>query len=228
MSGRPSEEDRRLLSGPEIEAAGLADWRVLFGRLHARYRTPDFATALAIVTEVGAVADELDHHPDLDLSWGQVRVRVSSHDVGGVTARDVRLARATTDIAARHGATATPEALSVLEIALDTADRGEVLPFWAAVLGLEPSATDPVELTDPLGVLPTLWFQEAERDAEVPAQRFHLDLRVPPEVVAPRMRAALAAGGVLVSDADAPRFWVLADPQGNRVCLTTWQGRDAP
>ena len=38
--------------------------------------------------------------------------------------------------------------------------------------------------------------------------------------------AAVAAGGTLVSDAAAPAFWVLADPQGNKACLTTWQGRD--
>ncbi|NPC95641.1 4a-hydroxytetrahydrobiopterin dehydratase [Nocardioides sp. zg-DK7169] len=214
-----------MLDGPQVEAEGLTDWRVLFGRLHAFFQTPDFATGLAIVAETGALADEMDHHPDLDLAWGRVRVRLSSHDVGGVTARDVRLARAISEVAARHGATATPEVLSVLEIALDTADRAQVMPFWAAVLGLEPSAGDPVELTDPHGVLPTLWFQDSEPDPEVPAQRFHLDLRVPPEVVADRMQAALAAGGVLVSDAEAPRFWVLADPQGNRVCLTTWQGR---
>lgn len=223
-----SAADRTILGGPEIEAEGLADWRVLLGRLHARYRMRDFATGLAIVTEIGAAAEEMNHHPDLDLSWGRLRVRLSSHDVGGVTQRDVRLARTVSEIAARHQATATPEVLSVLEIALDTADREQVLPFWAAVLGLEPSEADPVELTDPEGVLPTLWFQAAAPESEVPAQRFHLDLRVPPEVVEGRVQAALAAGGALVSDADAPRFWVLADAQGNRVCLTTWQGRDAP
>jgi 4a-hydroxytetrahydrobiopterin dehydratase len=56
--------------------------------------------------------------------------------------------------------------------------------------------------------------------------RFHLDVRVPPDVVDDRIAAALAAGGTLVSDEHAPRFWVLADPQGNRACLTTGRGRD--
>ncbi|MFI1760772.1 VOC family protein [Streptomyces sp. NPDC020800] len=40
-----------------------------------------------------------------------------------------------------------------------------------------------------------------------------------------RIDAALAVGGTLVSDAEAPSFWVLADPEGNRVCLCTWQDR---
>jgi 4a-hydroxytetrahydrobiopterin dehydratase len=49
---------------------------------------------------------------------------------------------------------------------------------------------------------------------------------VPPEVAAERMRAALAAGGRVAYDAEAPAFWVLADPEGNEACLCTWQGRD--
>ena len=46
--------------------------------------------------------------------------------------------------------------------------------------------------------------------------------------VADRIAAATEAGGELVDDTFAPAFWVLADPQGNRACLTTWQGRESP
>ena len=56
--------------------------------------------------------------------------------------------------------------------------------------------------------------------------RFHLDIRMPPEVAEKRIAAALAAGGVLVSDEQSPRFTVLADAQGNKVCVTTGLGRD--
>ena len=42
----------------------------------------------------------------------------------------------------------------------------------------------------------------------------------------PFAQRALAAGGTLVSDEAAPRFWVLCDPEGNEVCICTWQGRD--
>ena len=48
---------------------------------------------------------------------------------------------------------------------------------------------------------------------------------VDPAEAEARIAAALAAGGTLVSDAEAPSFWVLADPDGNRVCLCTWQQR---
>jgi hypothetical protein len=56
--------------------------------------------------------------------------------------------------------------------------------------------------------------------------RIHFDVSVPHDEAQRRIRAALAAGGVLVSDAHAPAFWVLADPEGNEACVTTWQGRD--
>jgi 4a-hydroxytetrahydrobiopterin dehydratase len=72
---------------------------------------------------------------------------------------------------------------------------------------------------------PALWFQRTDAHDE-PRQRFHLDVRVPPEVAGPRIEAALAAGGTLVSDAHAPAFTVLADPPGNKVCVTTGLGRD--
>ena len=74
------------------------------------------------------------------------------------------------------------------------------------------------------GDVPALWFQDTE-DHEEPRQRFHLDVWVPPEQVQPRIDAALAAGGTLASDAEAPSFWVLADPDGNKACLCTWQDR---
>jgi 4a-hydroxytetrahydrobiopterin dehydratase len=49
---------------------------------------------------------------------------------------------------------------------------------------------------------------------------------VPHDEARRRIDAALAAGGTLVSDAEAPAFWVLADAEGNEACITTWEGRD--
>ena len=115
--------------------------------------------------------------------------------------------------------------VSRLEFALDTPARESILPFWAAVLAMEyPSGPDfGDELRDPADGLPTMWFQTS--GSEEPRQRWHLDLWVDPAQVQPRIDAALAAGGTLVSDAEAPSFWVLADPEGNRACLCTWQDR---
>jgi 4a-hydroxytetrahydrobiopterin dehydratase len=49
---------------------------------------------------------------------------------------------------------------------------------------------------------------------------------VPHDEAPLRIEATLAAGGAVQSDAEAPAFWVLADPEGNEACITTWQGRD--
>jgi 4a-hydroxytetrahydrobiopterin dehydratase len=222
----PTEDDRQRLDGHAVEAELLDDWRVMFSALHARFRTGDFATGLSLVTAIGAAAEAADHHPDVDLTYPLVTVRLRSHDVGGITRRDVRLAREISAAAGRVGATADPAGLSVTELALDTHDRAEIMPFWAAVLGYE-STDDDRELVDPDGSRPTLWFQESDRRApEGVEQRFHLDVRVPPEVAERRIADAVAAGGRLVSDGRAPSYWVLADAQGNQACITTWLGRE--
>ena len=207
----------------QVEGEGLDDWRMLFAALHVRYRTGDFATGLRMVARIGAAAEEADHHPDLDLRYGRLGVRLSSHDAHGVTSRDLALARTISAIAAEEGATADPTLVQVVEIALDTWDPAEVKPFWRAVLAFDDSADD-LELVDAVGSASTLWFQRTDEHAE-PRQRFHLDVRVPPEQAEARVAAALAAGGTLVSDERAPTFWVLADAQGNKACVTTWRGR---
>jgi 4a-hydroxytetrahydrobiopterin dehydratase len=94
------------LTPEEVEAAGLDDWRPTEGRLRARFRTGDFATGLRLVDLVGAAAEEANHHPDVDLRYGYVDVHLHSHDVGGITARDVALARRTSEIAAALGVAA--------------------------------------------------------------------------------------------------------------------------
>lgn len=216
-----TDDPRRRLSGAEVEAAGLDDWRLVLV-LRARFRTADFVSALALATEIAGAAEAANHHPDLDLRWGRLDVSLLSHDVGAVTSRDVALAREISAIAAKLGARPDTSSLQTLELALDTADQSALAPFWRAVLGYADGSND--DVVDPGGRLPALWFQKTEPHEE-PRQRFHLDLWVPPEAVEQRIADALAAGGELVSDGEAPSFWVLADPEGNHVCLCTWQDR---
>ena len=64
-------------------------------------------------------------------------------------------------------------------------------------------------------------------DAPPPKRnRVHFDIRVAHEEAPARVAAAVAAGGVPLSDLWAPAFWVLADAEGDEACFTTWQGRD--
>jgi 4a-hydroxytetrahydrobiopterin dehydratase len=116
----------------------------------------------------------------------------------------------------------------VLEIGIDAMDIASIRPFWKAVLGYddEPGLTGPEDaLVDPLGQGPAIWFQQM--DAPRPQRnRLHFDVSVPHDEVHRRIEATIAAGGKLLNDAEAPAFWVLADPEGNEACVTTWQGRD--
>ncbi|MEX3566583.1 4a-hydroxytetrahydrobiopterin dehydratase [Micrococcus endophyticus] len=225
-------DPRRRLSTAEIDAAGLTDWRLLAGRLQARFAPADYAAGLDLVARIGAAAEDADHHPETTLTYGHVVLTLSSHDVGGVTSRDVRMARRISALAAELGAGADVAGLTRAEFGLDT-DRGdEHARYYAALLGAEVTAGG--EVTDPALQAPTLWWQGSAGEGSasetpLPApeveQRWHLDVWVAPEEAPARLRAVLDAGGRLVSDAAAPSFWVVEDVEGNRSCICTSQDR---
>ena len=205
----------------------LSDWRVILGKLHTRFATGrgGFSVGAELASRIAAKADELDHHPDIDLRYPDVTVTTVSHDVGRLTGRDRRLAIAISEIAAELGLQARPEQLSVLEVGLDVMVAGDVAPFWRAVLGYEPETggTEDDGLVDPASRLPGLWFQQMD-EPRTERGRFHLDVHVPHDVAEARLAAALEAGGRLVNDSFAPSWWVLADAEGNQACVCTWQG----
>jgi 4a-hydroxytetrahydrobiopterin dehydratase len=212
------------LTATQVQQESLADWVLVVRALEARYETNGFATGLELVARIGAAAEEADHHPDVTLTWPTVLVRLWSHDSHGVTECDIALARRISDIAQELGVAATPARTQNLELCLDTADIKATGPFWAAVLGYDWDE-EHLEIVDPDGRMPTAWFQQTDRHESTgePRQRWHLDIHVDPAVADQRINAALAAGGVLVSDEEAPSFTILADPEGNRVCVCTWQ-----
>ena len=213
------------LSAAQIQHEGLADWVLIVRALEARYQTNGFAAGLELVDRIGAAAEEADHHPDVTLTWPTVLVRLWSHESRGVTARDIALARRISEIAAELGVRAAPARTQNLELCLDTSDIKRTGPFWAAVLGYDWDE-EHLEIVDPDGRMPTTWFQQTEAHEE-PRQRWHLDIHVDPAVAEARIDAALAAGGTLVRDAEAPSFTILADPEGNKVCVCTWQSPDS-
>ena len=224
MSDNEASGDRARVSGPQVLREGIHDWRLVLNRLVARFETGDFNTGTALVGRIAEVADEVDHHPDVDLRYPHVTVSLMSHDVGTVTQRDVRLARRISELAAAAGVRASAAAPDVLELALDTPDRAAVRPFWQAMLGYVASPEYEDDISDGAGRNPSVWFQGTDSDAP-DRQRWHLDVSVPAELAEARIQAALDAGGTLVSDEAAPAFWVLADPEGNLGCICTWQGR---
>lgn len=104
MLGTMSEK----LTDQQVLDAGLTGWATHDDALHVRFDTGDFAKALALVDAIGAVAEELNHHPDLELGWGRVEVHLTSHDVGGITGRDLTLARRIDELATEAGVRASP------------------------------------------------------------------------------------------------------------------------
>jgi 4a-hydroxytetrahydrobiopterin dehydratase len=219
-------DPKKTLRYPDVMAEeGLDDWRFFLLRLHARFKTGSFVKGLELVTRITEAAEAANHHPDVVLTYPQVDVDLSSHDVGGVTSRDVDLARTISTIAAELGITSAPREVSTLELALDVPDADAVKPFWGAVLGYDNRGDWP-EVFDRGGRNNTLWFQEAPGATGEVQQRFHLDIVVPREVAEERVQAALDAGGTLVSTDAVPAFWVLADAHGNKVCVCTADGRE--
>jgi 4a-hydroxytetrahydrobiopterin dehydratase len=212
------------LTSTQILEAGLDDWRQLAQGIHARFRTGSFTAGLRFVTAVTEAAEAANHHPDVTLTYPYVDLKLISHDVGALTARDVNLARTISAIAAEQDLTAQPEALAEVELALDTAALAAAGPFWAALLTGDAGNVDGDDVADPSGRVPLLWFQGTDAH-ETPRQRFHLDVWVPHDMAEARIAAAVAAGGTVVDDAQAPTFTVLADGEGNRACVCTVLGR---
>ena len=71
----------------------LQPWRAEGGAISRTYETDGWATTLMLVNAIGFVAEAADHHPDLEVSWAKVAVRLSTHSAGGITDKDIALAR---------------------------------------------------------------------------------------------------------------------------------------
>lgn len=214
------------LNNQQIVDAALADWRKLAQALHARYAIPDYLVAAAFVAAVARAAESDGHHPELKLTRRAVDVSLCTHEDGlWVTQKDIDMARRISEIARECGLEREPTAVTQLEIALDTAHEDGVAPFWSILLTGSPDNKIYDSIFDPTGRVPSVWFQGTE-DHETPRQRWHFDLWLAPEVAGERIAAATAAGGSIVDDAAAPSFTLLADPDGNRVCVCTSLERD--
>ena len=219
-----------MLKGEEIAKARLTDWRKLAQGLHARYLVDDFGTGAGFVAAVGEAGDALGHHPSVAIGKGYVDLKLVTDDaiyrdddgteyvVQWPTQQDVDLARRITEIAADHHLHADPASVSVMELGLDTPDSATIAPVWAALLtgnaGAQGLGSPSDEIRDATGRVPNLWFGDAA-EHETPRQRFHVEVYVASEVAEQRIAAAVAAGGTVVNDTDAPSLTVIADQDGN-------------
>lgn len=131
------------------EAAGVEDWRVLFEGACAHFCTGSFATGVALVDAIGRLADAANHHPDIDLRHTSVIVRLRTHDIDGLSNRDVTLARRISEVARQLDVPADPTAVQTVQVSIDALVAPEVRPFWRALLGYQEVGDE--DLIDPHG-----------------------------------------------------------------------------
>jgi 4a-hydroxytetrahydrobiopterin dehydratase len=82
------------ISAEQFRAAeGVADWRVAGDSVSVRFRTGSFAIGIALVNAIAVLSEAADHHPDIDLRYTSVTVRLTTHHIGGLSSRDIDLAR---------------------------------------------------------------------------------------------------------------------------------------
>ena len=82
----------------------LPRWRREGDEIRRTVNAPDFPAAIRIVDEIAVRAEELNHHPDIDIRWRDLHFALTTHDQGGLTDLDFTLAAVIDDIAAKHGA----------------------------------------------------------------------------------------------------------------------------
>ncbi|WP_371095781.1 VOC family protein [Streptomyces sanglieri] len=202
------------------EAAGVEDWRVVGEGACAYFRTGSFEAGARFVRAISEMPGVGDESPDVDVRQKGVTVRLITVTdyYYGLTERHVGLARQISAVARTLDIPADPSAVQTVQVTVDALAGPDVVAFWRALLGYQDRADSGEDLMDPRRRGAPFYFQQM--DAPRPQRnRVHIDVWVPYDQAEARIAAALAAGGRLVNDADAPSNWVLADHEGNEACV---------
>ena len=192
------------------------------------YPTATYGQAAELAAAVAELADEAG----MGCSW-TCALRGVTIDTGKDRWVDERfgdLARQVQAAAPRHGTDRRPSGLRFVQIGIDAVDIPAVRAFWRAVLGYELDARpDVTDIYDPRRLNTPLFFQRMSGDEEARREqrnRIHVDVFVPNDQAAARIDVALAHGGRVVYDAEAPEWWTLVDPEGNEVDIAVSVGRE--
>ncbi|HEY6958732.1 MAG TPA: VOC family protein [Candidatus Limnocylindria bacterium] len=212
-----------------LESDGVADWRIVGSDgACAFFPTASFAESVRFVRGIGDLAGVEDHRPRVDIRRDGVTVSLISIDPGymGMSRQDADLARQISVVARQLGLSAIPTAVQSLLVVPGATDIKTIMPFWRAALGYEPRIDSPDEdLVDPHDRLAAFWFEQMKEPRGDGGGAIHLAVWVAYEEAEARVAAALAAGGHMVRDEFAPRWWTLADAMGNEVDIATISGR---
>jgi 4a-hydroxytetrahydrobiopterin dehydratase len=199
-------------------ADGVEDWVVLHGGATAAFRVESLAAAARLAEAVAGVPGFAGSGGLLTVADDHLTVRLT-RDLWMLEPRHVELARAVSAVARSQGAAADRAAVQEVQLAIAAKPDAVDVAFWRAVLGYAPMSDD--NGVDPLGHGTTVWVQEL--DAAKPLRHaMHVDVSVAREHAEARLAVALAAGGRIVDDTEAPAAWILADRAGNKVCIAAW------
>jgi 4a-hydroxytetrahydrobiopterin dehydratase len=199
-----------------LAAEGVDDWVVLHGGATAVFRVPSLAEAARLAVAVAQI-DGLDGSL-MTINNDQLTVRLA-RGVFRLEDWHVELARAVSAVARERGATADRTLAQEVQVAIAARPDAIDVGFWRAVLGY--AELDDDNAVDPLGHGSTVWMQDLD-PAKSLRHAMHIDVSVAREQAEQRVAAALAAGGRIVDDGNAPDAWILADRAGNRVCVAAW------
>jgi 4a-hydroxytetrahydrobiopterin dehydratase len=198
-----------------LAAEGVDDWVVLHGGATAVFRVRSVRAAAKLADEVAQVPGLEGSGTQLTIDDRRLGVRLT-RDLWHLEERHIDLARAVSAVARKHGAVVDRASVQEVQLAIAAKPDAVDLGFWRAVLGYAPASDD--NAVDPLGHGSTVWMQEL--DGARPLQHaMHAQAR---------LEAALAAGGRIIDESDAPAFWILADRAGNRVCIASWPDGSRP
>lgn len=207
-----------------LAAYDIDDWAILHGGPTAVFRTRSMVEAARLAEAVAAVPGVAGSRAALTITDGRLSIRLT-REMWGTEEDHVELARTISAVARERGATADLAAIQEVQVAV-AAKAAEIdVGFWRAVLGYDPLAPD--NGLDPLGHGSTVWMQDLP-EAKPLRHAMHIDVSVPHEHAVARMEAAVAAGGRIVDDSEAPGAWILADRAGNKVCIASWPDGPAP
>jgi 4a-hydroxytetrahydrobiopterin dehydratase len=201
-----------------LGAAGVEDWVVLHGGAAAVFSVASLREAARLAEAVAQVPGIEGSGALLTVAGDRLSVRLS-RGVLRLEERHIGLARAVSATARAHGAVADRSAVHEVQVAIAAKLDAINVGFWRAVLGY--AELDEDNAVDPLGNGSTVWMQGIDADKPL-RHAMHIDVSVAREHVEARVAAALAAGGRVVDDADAPEGWILGDSAGNRVCVAAW------
>ncbi|MGQ0608685.1 MAG: VOC family protein [Chloroflexota bacterium] len=201
-----------------LAAEGVDDWVVLHGGATAVFRVSSAREAAQLAEAVASVPALEGSGALLTIADGRLTVRLS-RDLWQLEPPHIEMARAVSVVAREHGAVADRSAVQEVQFAIAAQPDAIDVDFWRAVLGYAPMADD--NAIDPLGHGSTVWMQELD-GAKPLRHAMHIDVSVAREQVEERLEAALAAGGRIVDESEAPSHWTLSDRAGNRVCICAW------